>query len=166
MNLERCAQCGFDGGTWTDAEATARLAELPALWAASINGIDPTDLLRRPILGMWSVAEYTDHVRETVFGMRFVLERALTEPGVDLGTAPEPRFDPEPRPINVSRALAAFEEEVGQLLKHLTALGAERWSSGAVIGGEPVDVHWIVRHAVHDVSHHLGDVERLGAALE
>ena len=30
---------------------------------------------------MWSIAEYADHVREVLFGMRFVLDTALTFDG-------------------------------------------------------------------------------------
>jgi hypothetical protein len=73
-----------------DAEATEQVAGLPDLWAQAVSGIGPGDLLRRPIGGMRSIAEYTDHVRETTFGTRFVLDIALTVPGVDLGGAPQP----------------------------------------------------------------------------
>ncbi len=165
MSVERCSECGFDGGNWTDTQALVRLAELPALWSQAIEGIGPADLLRRPIPEMWSIAEYTDHVRETTFGMRLVLEMAIAEPGIDLGDPPEPRFDPAPRPIDASHALAMFEQEVRQLSEKLAATESERWSSHATISGEVVDVHWVARHAVHDVSHHLGDVEKLRASL-
>jgi hypothetical protein len=165
MTVERCSECGFDGGRWTDTQALTRLAELPALWLQAIEGISPTDLLRRPIPDMWSIAEYTDHVRETTFGMRFVLEMALTQPGIDLGAALEPRFDPQPRPIDILQSLATFEQEVMQLVEKLAATESDRWSSHATVGNEDVDVHWIVRHAVHDVTHHLGDVETLRASV-
>jgi hypothetical protein len=48
------------------------------------------------------------HPQSTTFGMRFVLNIALTDPGVDLGEPPEPRFDPEPTQLDAERALAAF----------------------------------------------------------
>ena len=35
--------------------------------------------------GMWSIAEYADHVRETTFGMRLSLDVALEGGEVDLG---------------------------------------------------------------------------------
>lgn len=165
VSIEHCDECGFDGGHWTDGQAIERLAELPTLWAQSIGGIGLADLLGRQIPQMWSIAEYTDHVRTTMFGMRFVLDMVLTEPGVDLGDPPDPGFDPEPRPIDVSQAQRGFEQEVRHLRERLTALRPEQWSTSAVLSGEQIDVHWIVRHSVHDVSHHLGDVERLRAAL-
>lgn len=114
---------------------------------------------------MWSIAEYTDHVRESTFGMRFALDLALSGPGVDLGEPPEPRFDPEPRPLDAERALAAFRQEVNALVAVLTALDNDRWAAAVIIGADEVDVHWMVRHALHDIIHHLGDVERLRNAL-
>jgi hypothetical protein len=165
MPAERCSECGFDGSRWSDAEATQHVADLPGLWAEAISGVDPSDLHRRPIGRMWSIAEYTDHVRETTFGMRFVLDMALTDPGVDLGEAPEPRFDPEPRQLEAAQALAAFRQEVEALVVGLTALDDDRWDAAVIIGGDEVDVHWMVRHALHDITHHLGDVARLRDAL-
>jgi hypothetical protein len=108
MPVEHCRECRFDGSRWSDAAATQQVADLPDLWAQAISGVDPSDPRQRPIGGMWSIAEYTDHVRETTFGMRFVLNIALTDPGVDLGEPPAPRFDPEPRQLDAERALAAF----------------------------------------------------------
>jgi hypothetical protein len=165
MPVERCSECGFDSSRWSDAEATRQVAGLPDLWAQAVSGVDPGDLYLRPIGGMWSIAEYTDHVRETTFGMRFVLDVALTDPGVDLGEPPQPRFDPEPRSLGAARALAAFRHEVKGLVAVLTALDDDRWAAAVVIGGDEVDVHWMVRHALHDITHHLGDVARLRDAL-
>jgi len=35
---------------------------------------------------MWSIAEYADHVRRVLFGMRFLLDTAVTQPGTVLRT--------------------------------------------------------------------------------
>jgi hypothetical protein len=113
---------------------------------------------------MWSIAEYTDHVRETTFGMRFILDIALTASGTELGAAPASRFDPEPRPIDAADALARFAEEIEALHASLVATPTDAWGVSVVIDGAALDVHWIARHVVHDVTHHLGDVARLRAA--
>ena len=166
MPVERCAECGFDGGQWSDTDALVAVAQLPARWRESVDALDAASAQRRPIASMWSIAEYTEHVREVIFGMRFVLDVALADPGADLGKSPEPRFDVEPRPIDVERALTGFASEIGQLCDRLRQLAAEQWECSAIVSGNHVDAHWIVRHAVHDVTHHLGDVQRLRAALE
>lgn len=163
--VEVCTECGFDGGQWSDDQAVAAIAELPGRWSKAIEGLARTELQRRPIPSMWSIAEYLDHVREVLFGMRFLLDTGLQDSGTDLGDPPEPRFDPEPRVIDVDVSLAGLSAEADQLHHALAAARQRDWRSNVIVGGEPHDLHWIARHAVHDPTHHLRDVERLRAAL-
>jgi DinB superfamily len=165
VSIERCAECGFDGDQWGDDEALAAVAELPSRWSEAIAGLDDGDLQRRPIPDLWSIAEYSDHVRETAFNMRFILDVALADSGTDLGSPPEPRFDLVPRTIDAEAALNAFEHEILELCDRLRGTPGEQWRSAVIIGGERLDVGWIVRHALHDVTHHIGDVRRLRSAL-
>jgi hypothetical protein len=163
--VERCPQCGFDGEEWTDQSATDAIGSLPARWRDAAAALTPHDLQRRPIADMWSIAEYVDHVREVLFGMRFVLDTAIAQPGTDLGEAPEPRFEPEPRVIDISLALSGVDREAKALRERLSDLPDSGWTSTAVVGGDEIDARWIARHAVHDATHHLRDAERLRAAL-
>jgi hypothetical protein len=77
VTTEKCELCGFDGSDWSDASALEAVAGLPARWARAVSGLTSRDVLRRPVAEMWSIAEYTDHVREVLFGMRFLLEPSL-----------------------------------------------------------------------------------------
>ena len=165
MVVERCEQCRFDGGAWTDAQAIEAVAALPSRWRDAVSGLSYDELCRRPVPEMWSIAEYVDHVREVLFGMRFVLDTALAEPGTDLGKPPEPRFDPEPRIIDVEDALSGIDRQANALRHRLTELPDSSWDCTATVGGDEIDSHWIARHAVHDASHHLLDVDRLREAL-
>ena len=83
------------------------------------QGLPPEELQRRPISDMWSIAEYTDHVREVMFGMRFVLDSAIDDPGIALGTAPEPEFTAAPRHIDSQLALAGLSREAFALQNRL-----------------------------------------------
>jgi DinB superfamily len=112
---------------------------------------------------MWSIAEYVDHVREVLFGMRFLMDTALSDAGTDLGDSPEPRFDPEPRVIAIDTALTGLADEAKQLSDALAAVQPDGWASSVIVGGEAVDLHWLARHSVHDPTHHFRDVERLRA---
>jgi hypothetical protein len=159
--IARCSGCGFDAERWSDEGAIDAIAVLPPRWAQVLAGLTDEQLARRPIADMWSVAEYADHVREVLFGMRFLLDSAQSEPGIDLGEAPEPRFDPVPRRIDIDAVLAELNREAGALSDRLRGLAKDHWSRWAILGGEPFDGHWVARHAVHDATHHLGDVERL-----
>jgi hypothetical protein len=165
MVVERCRPCGFDGTDWSDVEAIALIAELPDRCTGAIDGLADRDLQRRPIPDSWSIAEYVDHVRETTFGMRFILAVALEGPGTDLGEPPASTFDPEPRVVDVPAALAGLRDQAEQLHDQLEQLAAPAWDVTVVIGGETVDVHWIARHAVHDSTHHLTDIARLRGLL-
>lgn len=165
MTAERCDQCGFDGDAWADAAAVDAIATLPRRWRGALAGLSDDQLLRRPIPDMWSIAEYVDHVREVLFGMRFVLDSAVAQPGIDLGDPPEPRFDPEPRHIDSAAALQGVGREARALVDRLSELDQTAWTAVARVGDQSVDAPWIVRHAVHDATHHLLDVERLRAAL-
>ena len=165
MLVERCAECGFDGAEWTDQTAMDAIARLPAQWSDALAGLGSDALGRRPFPEMWSIAEYADHVREVLFGMRFLLDSAVSQPGVDLGDPPEPEFAVTPRAIDARVALAGIDGEAKALRDRLAELPAPSWAAAARVGGDWLDAHWIARHAVHDATHHLGDVRRLRDAL-
>lgn len=97
MAAETCQECGFDGDAWTDPQAVEAIADLPKQWRDAVEGLTLEELQHCPIPDTWSVGEYADHVREVRFAMRFLLDIARDAPGTDLGSAPEPAFDPEPR---------------------------------------------------------------------
>jgi hypothetical protein len=162
---EICTECGFDGDDWTDDDAVSAIAELPGRWSQAVEGLSPSESRRRPIPSMWSIAEYTDHVREVLFGMRFLLDTAVSDPGTHLADPPEPRFDPEPRTIDIHAALTGLSTEAEQLGDALAAVRPSDWRSSVIVGDESHDLRWIARHAVHDATHHLRDVERLRATL-
>lgn len=165
VESERCDECGFDGEGWILSDALRAIAELPDRWRDAVDGLNADELLRRPIDQMWSIAEYADHVREVFFGMRFLLEMALTAPGSDLGSSPASRFDAEPRRIEVAMALVGIDSEAKALRGRLTGLSSSQWGLSVKLDGKDVDPQWITRHAVHDATHHLGDVSRLRVAL-
>jgi hypothetical protein len=163
--VETCEQCGFDGEEWTDIGAMDAIAALPARWRDAVSRLSSEQLHQRPVPEMWSIAEYVDHVREVLFGMRFVLDTAVAQPGTDLGEPPEPRFDPAPRCIDVEVALVGIDRESNALRDRLADLPDSNWSARAIVGGDEIDARWIARHAVHDATHHLLDVGRLREAI-
>jgi len=165
VNVERCKECGFDSDDWSDARAIAAIQNLPSQWTTAVAGLTPTDQLRRPLHQMWSIAEYTDHVREVLFGMRFLLDTAISQPGTDLGESPPSLFTSQPRQVDVEAALDGIAREARSLSQQLSGLASHDWSLTVRFDGTFVDPHWIVRHVVHDATHHLLDVSRLRSAL-
>jgi hypothetical protein len=165
VRAERCEECGFDGESWSDGAAIDALGLLGPRWAQAISGLDPDQLEQRPVSDMWSIAEYADHVREVLFAMRFLLDSAINDPGINLGTAPEPIFTPTPRLIDIEAALEGIDREASALQHALRDLPGESWNATARVDNDEIDVHWICRHAIHDATHHLGDVDRQRAAF-
>jgi S-DNA-T family DNA segregation ATPase FtsK/SpoIIIE len=165
MQTERCDACGFDGDAWSDQAAVDEVARLGDRWVGAVADLAREDLRRRPIAHMWSIAEYADHVREVLFSLRFVLDSAVKDPGVDLGEAPTPEFTADPKMVDMYAALSGIEREATLLATRLRALPPDSWEATAFLDGDPVDAHWLCRHAVHDATHHLGDVTRLRASL-
>jgi DinB superfamily len=163
--VERCRECGFDSDAWSDAGAIAAIQRLPSQWASAVAGLTPGDQLRRPVHRMWSIAEYADHVREVLFGMRFLLDTAVSQPGTDLGEPPTPQFASQPRQIDVGAALTGIDREARSLYQQLHGLSRHDWSLTVKFDGTSVDPHWIARHVVHDATHHLLDIGRLRSAL-
>jgi uncharacterized damage-inducible protein DinB len=165
MTTEVCTECGFDGGQWSDEDAIHAIQGLGERFVAAVEGLSSEELQRRPMPERWSIAEYCDHVREVTFAMRFMLDTALGESGADLGEAPEPRFDPQPRAIEVDRALAGIREEAQKLSARLSEIPLDSWKASVRMGSIEHDVHWIARHAVHDATHHLKDIAALRALV-
>ena len=114
---------------------------------------------------MWSIVEYADHVREVLFGMRFLLDTAISQPGTDLGESPQPQFDSQARQVDVEAALRDIDNEARSLSQRLSELSSDEWSLTVTLDGTSVDPHWIACHIVHDATHHLLDVVRLRSAL-
>jgi hypothetical protein len=165
MAVERCEKCGYDADDWSDSSAVTAIERLPTCWLEALAGLTPGELHRRPIPSMWSIAEYADHVREVLFGMHFLLDTTLTTPGADLGESPASPFDPEPRCIKIKVALAGIEREATALRGRFTQLTPDQWDLAVTLDGDEVNSHWIARHALHDATHHLGDVAHLRTAL-
>jgi hypothetical protein len=105
VSVERCDECGFDSADWSDASAIAAIQGLPSQWTTAVAGLTPADQIRRPVHQMWSIAEYADHVREVLFGMRILLDTAISQPGTDLGESPPSLFASQPRQVDVEAAL-------------------------------------------------------------
>ncbi len=167
MQIEHCDECGFDGARWTDQDVVTSLVVAQELWRGYLDGAPDAVLQTRARLGQWSMAEYTDHLREVMFGARFLATCARDTPGLDLG--PEPtlaELGPEARVIDVPAALIGFAVEANELRTLLADVGPSSWPAGTVtFGGATRDLGWIGRHALHDLMHHLHDIARIRVAL-
>jgi uncharacterized damage-inducible protein DinB len=129
----------------------------------------PAELCRtRPGAGGWSVNEYVCHLRDVYVSFTIRLYRVRTEH--------EPAFEPMFNDLRARRfrynecnlaatidelaaATAGFSEEVARLAEGDWARVASR------LPGERRTARWLVRQAMHEGVHHLGDIKRVGDAV-
>jgi len=159
---ETCSACGFDGADYDDAGLLAQLRALGPSWRALLDQAGP-DLRTRPADGVWSAIEYAAHSRDITALHEFGVEQALTGdepvlPAVDPGLADAAAASyGEDDPDDVVEALAAAAT---QLAARADDAGTDAWSRGLTLGDQRVEVRRLLEHALHDSTHHLGDVAR------
>jgi len=164
MRIEACDECRFDGGQWDAADTSSTIRSLAARWEQVLGGLPPELAHVRPDATTWSIAEYTDHVANSLWSMRFAVELVRTSPGTELdtGAGAASLLTADQPTIDLGAALARLRTE-GAALHELTgAIPAAEWEDAAIIlDGEPWTIGWTLRHGVHDVTHHLGDIGRI-----
>src|SRR5690349_785330 len=141
---ELCDECGFDARTITSPEQET--AQLEAAYADLERLQDHPDAARQPAEGVWSSAEYADHVVEVA---QWMFEKICETTGID----------PIEPPTDLAGCRRATTEVCGNLTEEQRA---------AVLRGEyaqDVTMEWLVRHILHDTEHHVLDVRRNYAAL-
>lgn len=157
---EICEACRFDGSQYNLQDTLGTLRALGPMWQQSIEGVAEDVLAARPAPLVWSAAEYLAHSADVVANMGRLLHATLTIDDLELPELP-PVVDPAPEPVDA--ALPRFAANVQRLHDKAASLDGEadgRWARTVRAGDELVDAAWIVRHAVHDATHHLSDVGR------
>lgn len=154
-----CPECGFDATQW-DLPGLADLcrATVPGYRAALAR----TDARTRPAPTVWSSSEYGAHVRDVhrIFAerMAWVLrEDTPTFANWDQdATAAEQRYDLQD-PAVIADELADAAEQVAVLYADIAP---ESWGRrGLRSNGSAFTVLTLARYHLHDVVHHLVDVE-------
>lgn len=152
-----CRECGYE---LHDAALTGeRLrADVPR-WQAVL---ERPDVAQRPSEGVWSPLEYASHSRDLVRVLGERVTVMLEEDG-----APFADYDGEAEavrqefwagdPAEVSRQIAASTEATVAVLARVTGDAWER--TGLRGDGRPFTVTELCRYLLHDVEHHLHDVD-------
>jgi MOSC domain-containing protein YiiM len=165
---ETCDGCGFDGEDYDLQDAVNTLRSLPAMWQQVVEGADERVLLTRPAPDVWSAAEHTAHTADVVEAMGRLLHGLLTVDDLEVEAVPEAHA-PD---VTDGFGPAASRLHANATRLHAGALragpeGDPGWQRTARAGGYVVDGAWVLRHAIHDATHHLMDIgrglHRLGA---
>lgn len=160
-----CAACGLSYSDIRLDDAVGVIAGLPDAVREAVSAIPPEARRVRPGPDVWSVAEYLCHVRDVYVSFTIRLHRVRTEDRPSL----EPMFndlrarrfryndcDIEATIGELAAAVAGFRDEVARVGEH----GWDRTATR--LPGEQRTARWLLRQAMHEGVHHLGDIRRIG----
>jgi hypothetical protein len=165
---ERCAECGFDATLLTNKDAITALRSLGRRWREAFEDVPDEQLRRRPDPGTWSPLEYAAHTRDVLALLGEGLGQILDD------TRPTfPNVEPDPlgpdgaaadhgyNELDPQRVLNSLDARAREMADRASKALPEHFRRTATAGGETVDAARILKHAVHDATHHLRDVERI-----
>ncbi|MBV8182160.1 MAG: DinB family protein [Mycobacterium sp.] len=160
-----CDVCALVYSEITIDDAVNVITGLPGAVRDAVSAIPPEACRVRPSRQVWSVAEYLCHLRDVYITNTIRLHRTCTEDRPAL----EPMFndlrarrfryndcDLKATVDELAAAAAGFCEQVARTEER-------EWDRIATrLPGEDRTARWLVRQAMHEGVHHLGDIGRIG----
>lgn len=131
-------------------------------WRELFDDLEPERLRRRPAANTWSALEYAAHTRDVLrlhlSGLRPILDgKEPTFPGIEPeDDAPDQGYNS----LDPAKVLDSLEKAADAVADRAEGELTSHWDRTATIGGNKVEAGWLLRHAVHDATHHLRDVSR------
>jgi hypothetical protein len=163
---ERCAECGFDATLLTAADAITALRSLGRRWRQAFEDV-PDEVLRgRPDPKTWSPLEYAAHTRDVLamngLGLGEILDdRRPTYPAIEPDPPAPVAADHGYNDLDPARVLDSLERNGNAMADRAARALPAHFSRTGTLGGDEYDAGWVLRHAVHDATHHLKDVHRI-----
>lgn len=158
---ETCAACGFDGAEYDLQDTLGTLRAIAPMWRQTVEGVDAEVLAARPAADVWSAAEYAAHSADVTQAMGRLLHGLLTLDDLEVEGVPEHHAPDVSDGFGV--ALERLDANLARLHERAVRVGGEDhadWRRTALADGHRIDGAWVLRHAVHDATHHLHDVGR------
>ncbi|MHC6594650.1 DinB family protein [Arthrobacter sp. C152] len=154
-----CPECSFDASTVTPATVPGSILSMLPRWRAVLRR---PDVAERPDDQTWSPLEYACHVRDvfTLFDQRLNLMLASEDARFDDWDQDRTAVEKDyagADPAEVSAELAAEGEQAAE---SFAAVREEDWPrKGLRSNGSEFTVLTLSRYFLHDVVHHLHDVD-------
>jgi uncharacterized damage-inducible protein DinB len=160
-----CADCALAYSEISIEHAVSVVAGLPSAVREAVSAIASDARRVRRGQHVWSVAEYLCHLRDVYIAFTIRLHRVRTEDR----PAIEPMFN-DLRARRFRYNDCDFEATLGELAAAATGFCEEvarteesDWERVATrLPGEDRTARWLVRQAMHEGVHHLGDIRRIG----
>lgn len=157
---QQCPECGLTAADVPVASIGARMRSQLPRWTKALQRPDARE---RPAPGTWSISEYACHVRDVheLFADRLELMLAEDDPEFanwdQDATAVEDDYASQD-PAVVSSQLVAAGERMADALDRLTPDVLAR--TGRRSNGSVFTIETFAQYYLHDVEHHLRDIER------
>jgi hypothetical protein len=163
--MSPCAECGFTYLELPRRELADRVNGYGPLYASRLVSATG-DLRTRPTPVEWSPLEYACHVRDVALMQRDRLYVALVEDGPSFKPMYRDQrveFDRYDRqePETVANQLAMATSMLANAFDPLTN---EQWTRPLIYGYPEAarrDVEWMAHHTLHELVHHLSDIDRI-----
>ncbi len=161
-----CPLCGEDREVVRDplriqATTAKRLRAL-------VRGLRATELVRRPAPGKWCIKEIVCHLADTEIANAWRYRKVLAEENLPLTTWNQDAWANEMtyRRQDLALALAQFDLLRRRNLATVRLLPrSARGRIGVHPEHGPITVEQVLQHLVHHDRNHLGQIERIRAAL-
>ena len=155
-----CAECGFDAGAIKAVDVAPLLRETLNEWRVALTTRD--DVTARPRDDMWSPLEYGCHVRDVFRVYTGRVRRMLDEDGPHYANWDQDQTAvDEDYPSQEPSIVADQIDQTGRTLADLfDSVQPEQWQrTGFRSDGAAFTIDTISRYFIHDIVHHLHDIE-------
>jgi S-DNA-T family DNA segregation ATPase FtsK/SpoIIIE len=162
--VDPCPECGFAYGVLPIGDVILGLQSNGDALVSRLAGADPSLAVRRTP-DVWSPLEYCCHVRDMLLVQRDRLFVALVEDG--------PSFKPMYRDHRVSfdsydsqdpgAVAAELAMATSMMVRAFSNLTPEQWRRPLIYNfpaPAPRTVAWMAHHTLHELVHHLSDIDR------
>ena len=168
--MERCVDCDFSYDELAEDAVVLAVRQVAGQFAARLDPSQVPDvahelrLRAHPIAGVWSALEYACHVRDVLLVQRARIHQAQVEE--------RPEFTPMGREERVERdryneqspatVAAELQDAARAFADDLDALDPAGWQRSGFYSWperEERTVAWIAVHTVHELVHHLQDMD-------
>jgi hypothetical protein len=174
--MTSCSECGFVYEDLPGPEiagvvrqAARQIRERLGAVLGEANGVPR--LRTRPDSTTWSALEYAAHVRDVFMTQHGTLYHVLVVDSPELSPMHrEERVElggyNEEDPATTAAEVTMTADIFARLARRLSP---EQWARKCVyVNPEPLEreLIWVARHTAHEVSHHLGDIDRVLSLVE
>lgn len=153
-----CEDCGYDATAITPTDIPALTRTHAAALAAALGRPGAT---QRPAPEVWSVLEYSCHVRDVcrVFGARLALMRGTANPSFPNWDQDETALAEQYWTQDPATVRAELDEEAERIAADFASVeGAEWQRPGRRSNGSVFTVETLGKYFLHDLHHHVHDI--------